>query len=221
MKKIIKVLLSAFLFVGIAACGNNEDAEKQAVKEVVDNYFTAVQSGDYKKAMEYYTDDADDGYEILQLDEMLEEELTNQGLGDDFDNAAKDWVTSTVKKLFKTYEVGDITLKDDTATVQLTGQAINLEGLNNTDDLNTRIEEATNNYMTEHYDELVQIYNDNDEDTAQGLVVKALAEFLFGELDSYVDTFDYADYESEMTLVKQDDGSYKISKTTISQAEQG
>ena len=53
MKKILRLVMVLFVSIGLCACSNAD--EEPQVREVIDNYFTSIQSGDYQTAMSYYT----------------------------------------------------------------------------------------------------------------------------------------------------------------------
>lgn len=207
MKKILRLVMVLFVSIGFCACSNAD--EEPQVREVIDNYFTSIQSGDYQTAMSYYTTDVEDGFGIKDLDEVVEQELTAAALGEDFDNAAKDWLKYTIQNTFDSYNIDEVTFDSDTATVIVSGKGLDFEQFNSSE-FQDSLTTVTNDYVNEHMNEMQDLYLSQGEEAATNQLISDLSNFVFGEMKTYVDNIESKDYKTRFTLVKEDT-DWKIS----------
>ncbi|WP_278907598.1 hypothetical protein [Faecalitalea cylindroides] len=207
MKKILRLVMVLFVSIGLCACSNAD--EEPQVREVIDNYFTSIQSGDYQTAMSYYTADVEDGFGIKDLDEVVEQELTAAALGEDFDNAAKDWLKYTIQNTFDSYNIDEVTFDSDTATVIVSGKGLDFEQFNS-NEFQDSMTTVTNDYVNEHMNEMQDLYLSQGEEAATNQLISDLSNFVFGEMKTYVDNIESKDYKTRFTLVKEDT-DWKIS----------
>lgn len=207
MKKILRLVMVLFVSIGLYACSNAD--EEPQVREVIDNYFTSIQSGDYQTAMSYYTTDVEDGFGIKDLDEVVEQELTAAALGEDFDNAAKDWLKYTIQNTFDSYNIDEVTFDSDTATVIVSGKGLDFEQFNSSE-FQDSMTTVTNDYVNEHMNEMQDLYLSQGEEAATNQLISDLSNFVFGEMKTYVDNIESKDYKTRFTLVKEDT-DWKIS----------
>lgn len=207
MKKILRLVMVLFVSIGLCACSNAD--EEPQVREVIDNYFTSIQSGDYQTAMSYYTADVEDGFGIKDLDEVVEQELTAAALGEDFDNAAKDWLKYTIQNTFDSYNIDEVTFNSDTATVIVSGKGLDFEQFNSSE-FQDSLATVTNDYVNEHMNEMQDLYLSQGEEAATNQLISDLSNFVFGEMKTYVDNIESKDYKTRFTLVKEDT-DWKIS----------
>ncbi|MEE1449280.1 hypothetical protein [Faecalitalea cylindroides] len=207
MKKILRLVMVLFVSIGLCACSNAD--EEPQVREVIDNYFTSIQSGDYQTAMSYYTADVEDGFGIKDLDEVVEQELTAAALGEDFDNAAKDWLKYTIQNTFDSYNIDEVTFDSDTAKVIVSGKGLDFEQFNSSE-FQDSMTTVTNDYVNEHMNEMQDLYLSQGEEAATNQLISDLSNFVFGEMKTYVDNIESKDYKTRFTLVKEDT-DWKIS----------
>lgn len=207
MKKILRLVMVLFVSIGLCAYSNAD--EEPQVREVIDNYFTSIQSGDYQTAMSYYTTDVEDGFGIKDLDEVVEQELTAAALGEDFDNAAKDWLKYTIQNTFDSYNIDEVTFDSDTATVIVSGKGLDFEQFNSSE-FQDSMTTVTNDYVNEHMNEMQDLYLSQGEEAATNQLISDLSNFVFGEMKTYVDNIESKDYKTRFTLVKEDT-DWKIS----------
>lgn len=207
MKKILRLVMVLFVSIGLCACSNAD--EEPQVREVIDNYFTSIQSGDYQTAMSYYTTDVEDGFGIKDLDEVVEQELTAAALGEDFDNAAKDWLKYTIQNTFDSYNIDEVTFDSDIATVIVSGKGLDFEQFNSSE-FQDSLTTVTNDYVNEHMNEMQDLYLSQGEEAATNQLISDLSNFVFGEMKTYVDNIESKDYKTRFTLVKEDT-DWKIS----------
>ena len=207
MKKILRLVMVLFVSIGLCACSNAD--EEPQVREVIDNYFTSIQSGDYQTAMSYYTTDVEDGFGIKDLDEVVAQDLTAAALGEDFDNAAKDWLKYTIQNTFDSYMIDEVTFDSDTATVIVSGKGLDFEQFNSSE-FQDSMTTVTNDYVNEHMNEMQYLYLSQGEEAATNQLISDLSNFVFGEMKTYVDNIESKDYKTRFTLVKEDT-DWKIS----------
>lgn len=207
MKRILRLVMVLFVSIGLCACSNAD--EEPQVREVIDNYFTSIQSGDYQTAMSYYTTDVEDGFGIKDLDEVVEQELTAAALGEDFDNAAKDWLKYTIQNTFDSYNIDEVTFDSDTATVIVSGKGLDFEQFNSSE-FQDSMTTVTNDYVNEHMNEMQDLYLSQGEEAATNQLISDLSNFVFDEMKTYVDNIESKDYKTRFTLVKEDT-DWKIS----------
>lgn len=205
------------LFVSISLCACSSTDEEPQVRKVIDNYFTSIQSGDYQSAMSYYTLDVEDGFGIKNLDKFVDQELTAAALGEDFDNAAKDWLKYTIQNTFDSYNIDEVTFDSNTAQVIVSGKGLDFEQFNS-NDFQDNLTTATNNYVNEHMNEMQDLYLSQGEDAATVQLIGDLSNFVFGEMKTYVDNIESKDYKTRFTLIKEDT-DWKISKIEHTMSE--
>lgn len=208
MKKILRLVMVLFVFISLCACSNTD--EEPQVREVIDNYFTSMQTGDYQSAMSYYTSDVEDGFGIKNLDEVVEQELTSAALGKDFDNAAKDWLKHTIQNIFDSYNIDEVTFSLDTAHVMVSGKGVDFEQFNS-GDFQNNLSTMANDYVNEHMSEMQDLYLSQGEEVATKQLIGDLSNFVFDKMKTYVDSIERKDYKIRFTLIKEDT-NWKISK---------
>lgn len=205
------------LFVSIVLCACSNVNEEPQVREVIDNYFTSIQSGDYQTAMSYYTEDVEDGFGIKNLDEVVEQELTAAALGEDFDNAAKDWLKYTIQNTLDSYNIDEVTFDSDAATVIVSGKGLDFEQFNS-NEFQENLTTVTNNYVNEHMSEMQDLYLSQGEEAATNQLISDLSNFVFSEMKTYVDNIESKEYKTRFTLVKEGT-DWKISKIEHTMSE--
>lgn len=215
MKKFLELVMVLFVSIVLCACSNvNEEPQ---VREVIDNYFTSIQSGDYQTAMSYYTEDVEDGFGIKNLDEVVEQELTAAALGEDFDNAAKDWLKYTIQNTLDSYNIDEVTFDSDAATVIVSGKGLDFEQFNS-NEFQENLTTVTNNYVNEHMSEMQDLYLSQGEEAATNQLISDLSNFVFSEMKTYVDNIESKEYKTRFTLVKEGT-DWKISKIEHTMSE--
>lgn len=215
MKKFLELVMVLLVSIGLCACSNvNEEPQ---VREVIDNYFTSIQSGDYQTAMSYYTEDVEDGFGIKNLDEVVEQELTAAALGEDFDNAAKDWLKYTIQNTLDSYNIDEVTFDSDAATVIVSGKGLDFEQFNS-NEFQENLTTVTNNYVNEHMSEMQDLYLSQGEEAATNQLISDLSNFVFSEMKTYVDNIESKEYKTRFTLVKEGT-DWKISKIEHTMSE--
>lgn len=215
MKKFLELVMVLLVSIGLCACSNAN--EEPQVRKVIDNYFTSIQSGDYQTAMSYYTEDVEDGFGIKNLDEVVEQELTAAALGEDFDNAAKDWLKYTIQNTLDSYNIDEVTFDSDAATVIVSGKGLDFEQFNS-NEFQENLTTVTNNYVNEHMSEMQDLYLSQGEEAATNQLISDLSNFVFSEMKTYVDNIESKEYKTRFTLVKEGT-DWKISKIEHTMSE--
>ena len=160
MKKKLALVLSLLLTVLVfAGCGNKEEAK---VKEAADGFMQSLESGVFSNAGKHCTEDVEKELGLSDLENLSKVFYTSSGLSknDLGDKAAKsiDDFTEKMQDNFITkYEIGEVELKDDEATVSVkTTHGYNPYKL---DDINvdSEVNKIANKYMEKHMDELTNL----------------------------------------------------------------
>ena len=209
MKRIINSILAIIMTLTMVACSSTDYTKEVAA--VIDNYFSCVEEGDYNAALENCTSDVDDGLGLKDLDQMIEQELSSAGLGDDFDAAAKDWLKYTLQNTFDDHEIEEITFdSDNEAQVIVTGTALDFDQFNS-DEFQDDLTTMTENYVNEHMDDMTDLYLTLGEDAAMEQIIKDISTFVFDQMKDFVDNIEKKEYATRFTLEKTED-NWKINK---------
>ena len=159
-KKLITVLVTVFT-VMILTTGCNSD--KKAVTETVEGFLNAMVANDMEKASQYATEEfmESNTMKLMQPDYLADTfyatmNIDKEDLDEAAQNAVNEYVKNVVDKAYKSFEIQDIKIQEDTAaaTARIT--------LGYNPDASTSVSDDTtdlvNEYQTEHYDEVVAIF---------------------------------------------------------------
>ncbi len=185
-------------------------SDKKAAKKVVKQYFDALNDGDLEKAKTYYSDSVNDDSGVAELDETLSESLEDLGLGDGFNDSAKEFMTNTVKNFFREYEIEKVSMVGNTAKVTVTVTGVDEDALD-FDSYEDEVDELMNTYIDENTARIQQLIDEKGEDEAQQVVITELSQKLFEFLNQKVNDADSTTYTYSLKLKKQG-GSWKITK---------
>ena len=86
MKKLVSLFVAMAFAIGVAGCGNSNEAQIQAATDVVSGYLDAIQNGNLDGAKEYTTDSYIDPLGIDNMDSYMESLLDSLDIGDTFDH---------------------------------------------------------------------------------------------------------------------------------------
>ncbi|MGN1275408.1 MAG: hypothetical protein ACI4UK_00265 [Floccifex sp.] len=188
-------------------------SEKNAVKETINNYFSAFQTGNMEKVNLYYASNADDELGAIGLQESLNSLLESIDYGEEFDDAAYDFVNYAFSKLISSYTIDQVDVNENVASVKVTIHGIdarNISDFGNTSGFQT----LTDEYVKENQDTLVEYYQEYGLEAMNKKVYSELSQILFGYMKDQVDLEPVIDYSLEIHLIKDND-AWKITKTDI------
>ena len=141
--------------------------------------------------------------------ESLGMDLSAEDLGESTKAGLQDFIDTLLQNLVTSYEITDVTVADDTGTVNVTTTyGYDPEKMQDID-VNDEIETMAADYMAENQDALLKIYQ---EDGEAAMINKVLDDMLPEVLKSYTDAVletGEITQDSVLTL-KQQDGSWVV-----------
>ena len=163
-KRLITVLLTVLAVMMLTGC----NTDKKAVTETTEGFLNAMVNNDMEAAAQYASEDfmKSDTMKLMDPDYLADAFYASMGVEkDDIDeNAQKavdEYVHNVVNKAYKSYEIVDTNIQDETAsvTVQIT--------LGYDPDASSGVSDETleliREYQSDHYDELIEIYKEDGE----------------------------------------------------------
>ena len=164
-KRLVTVLVTV-VTVMLLVTGCNSD--QKAVTETVEGFLNAMVANDMETASQYATEEFmnSDTMKLMQPDYLADifyETLSveKDDLGEEAQNAVNVYVKNVVDKAYKSFEIQDIKIQEETAavTAKIT-LGYNPEASSGvSEDTNALVSE----YQTEHYDELVAVFTEEGE----------------------------------------------------------
>ena len=119
-KRLITVLVTVFTVMLLTGC----NSDKKAVTETVDGFLNAMVANDMEKASQYATEEfmKSDTMKMMDPEYLADTFYAAMGIGkDDLDveaqNAVNEYVKKVVDKAYKSFEVQDIKVQEETAAV--------------------------------------------------------------------------------------------------------
>ena len=149
MKKIWKFMLVLILSLAMIGCSSKDD-ESAAVKKQVDSFFTVLKKGDTDKVQKLCSTSVREELQLSDLDELFEEFTDTETYGETFIKEANKFKEDAFSSLFENIKIGKITVKDDKATVVVTGKVKDFDDIDfDSSEVNTLVQ----NYINEHISE--------------------------------------------------------------------
>ena len=205
-KRFISVLVTVFT-VMLLATGCNSD--KKAATETVEGFLNAMIANDMEKASQYATEEFmnSDTMKLMQPDYLADTFYAAMGVEkDDLDekaqNAVNEYVKDVVDKAYKSFEIQDIKIQEETAaaTARIT-LGYNPEASSNVSDDTTNL---VNEYQTEHYDELVAIFTEEGEKAMYKKIYNDLIPIVIGKMQEALKSSETSEEKTILSLVKKD-----------------
>ena len=205
-RRLISVLVTVFT-VMLFATGCNSD--QKAVTESVEGFLNAMVANDMEKASQYATEDfmKSDTMKLMQPDYLADTFYSAMGIEkDDLDekaqNAVNEYVKNVVDKAYKSFEIQDIKVQEETAAVTA---RITL-GYN--PDASSNVSDDTgdliNAYQTEHYDELITIYTEEGEKAMNKKIYNDLIPIVISKMQEALESSESSEEKAILSLVKKD-----------------
>lgn len=218
MKKIVSLFVAMAFAIGVAGCGNNNEAQIQAATDVVSGYLDAIQNGNLDVAEEYTTDSYIDPLGIDNMDSYMESLLDSLDMGDTFDQEANDFATNAVKAAITSYEINDTKMEEDTISVLVDIDGKDYENIDFTA-MESELTTYTQNYANENLNRLMQIYNDQGEDAMMEAMMQDIGGYMFDRMETLFTGAEQKKYQMRFDLV-QDENEWKIKAAEISEEAQ-
>lgn len=205
-KRWISVLVTVFT-VMLLATGCNSD--KKVVTESVEGFLNAMVANDMEKASGYATEEFmnSDTMKLMQPDYLADTFYDAMGIEkDDLDeeaqNAVNEYVKNVVDKAYKSFEIQDIKVQENTAavTAKIT-LGYDPEASSNVSDDTS---ELVNQYQTDHYDELVAIYTEEGEKAMNKKIYNDLIPIVISKMQEALENSDPSEEKTILSLVKKD-----------------
>ena len=205
-KRWISVLVTVFT-VMLLATGCNSD--KKVVTESVEGFLNAMVANDMEKASGYATEEFmnSDTMKLMQPDYLADTFYAAMGVEkDDLDekaqNAVNEYVKDVVDKAYKSFEIQDIKIQEETAavTAKIT-LGYNPEASSGvSEDTNALVSE----YQTEHYDELVAVFTEEGEKAMYKKIYNDLIPIIIGKMQEALESGEPSEEKTILSLVKTD-----------------
>lgn len=206
MKKLWKTLLVLLMVVGVTACSSKESTDEQ--EAVVKNFFEYVSKGETEKLSDICSKDINDDIGLKDLDDELDVYI-DDAYGEVFAEEAIDFKNEVLKNFFKEYKIGDITVEDDKTFVKVTGKYLDYSTVSFDE---TNIQAMSEQYATEHQDELTEIYSSQGKDAVMEKIFTDIAPAMFDELKSQLAQAQEEKLDVVFTLEKNDKDKWIITE---------
>ncbi|MBR3311849.1 MAG: hypothetical protein IKG15_08545 [Solobacterium sp.] len=211
MKKLLSVAAALCMSVTLVACGaggSTVDKNEEAAKEVVNSFFTALQSGDIEKAQSFANETVTD--ELGKITGAFDEfnTLLDQYNATDETRAKYTSIMPLIiKAVFEKYEITETEKVSDTAySFQVKNTGVNLDAIEHVDaalDQDAFIEDIT--------DELTEKAQSDGYDAAMSWLMDKLADYMLESLNTYI--ADQAREENVMNcVVEKVDDKWLVTK---------
>lgn len=123
MKKIISLITAIFIAFGMVGCGSNPNKD---IENTVVSYLTSIQEGDLKSAESNCIPDYKDALFLNMLNPGLENARDQLHLDESFVEENQEYVKNVLMQVVKEYEIKDINVQDDEATVEVALSSIDV-----------------------------------------------------------------------------------------------
>jgi hypothetical protein len=205
-KRLVTVLVTV-VTVMLLVTGCNSD--QKAVTETVEGFLNAMVANDMETASQYATEEFmnSDTMKLMQPDYLADifyETLAveKDDLGEEAQNAVNEYVKNVVDKAYKSFEIQDIKIQEETAavTAKIT-LGYNPEASSGvSEDTNALVSE----YQTEHYDELVAVFTEEGEKAMYKKIYNDLIPIIIGKMQEALESGEPSEEKTILSLVKTD-----------------
>lgn len=193
MKKLMK-LMCVFALVFLAGCSSTNSQDEQ--KQVVTDFFTYVSKCDIKNLKKITSSSVLNDMELEKMEEELSQ-YTEEEYGKVFVEETDKFKKAIFKDLFTDIKIKDVKEDGDNTGKEKDYSEIDFDS----NELNT----TAQNYITEHYDEITKVVQEEGENAALIKVFDEIAPTLY---QTMTDTYKKAPTKkltSTVTLEKKDD----------------
>ena len=204
-RKLITLLLTALTILVLTGC----NGEKKAVTETAEGFLNAMVNNDMDAAAQYATEDFMNSktMKLMDPDYLAETFYTAMGVSkEDMDEEAQkavdEYVGKVVEKAYKSFEIQDIKIQEDKASV--TAKIT----LGYDPEASSKLSDETvaliRDYQSEHYDELIAIYTDEGESAMYKKIYSDLIPIVIGKMQEELESSTPSDEKTVLSLEKID-----------------
>lgn len=204
-RKLITLLLTALTILVLTGC----NGEKKAVTETAEGFLNAMVNNDMGAAAQYATEDFMNSktMKLMDPDYLAETFYTAMGVSkEDMDEEAQkavdEYVGKVVAKAYKSFEIQDIKIQEDKASV--TAKIT----LGYDPEASSKLSDETvaliRDYQSEHYDELIAIYTDEGESAMYKKIYSDLIPIVIGKMQEELESSTPSDEKTVLSLEKID-----------------
>lgn len=217
---LISFIAAAVLLTG---CG----ADQKEVRETTESFMQALVDSDLETAKQYATKELIASEEMRLLDkENLETSfydaigVKRESLGEEAQKAVSEYVSDVVDKAYQSYEIGDIKIQGDTASVT-TKVTLGFDP-DAESNLAETAQEEINSYQTENYEDLVNVYIEEGETALYNKLYNDLLPIIAAKMKDELDNSSSKEESTILTLKKTDEG-WKVTQLqeAVTDAEEG
>ena len=201
---LISFIAAAVLLTG---CG----ADQKEVRETTESFMQALVDSDLETAKQYATKELIASEEMRLLDkENLETSfydaigVKRESLGEEAQKAVSEYVSDVVDKAYQSYEIGDIKIQGDTASVT-TKVTLGFDP-DAESNLAETAQEEINSYQTENYEDLVNVYIEEGETALYNKLYNDLLPIIAAKMKDELDNSSSKEESTILTLKKTDEG---------------
>ena len=204
-KKWITVLVTALTVLLLTGCNANQ----KAVTEAADGFLTALTNNDREAAAQFASG------EFMESDTMLFMEpqhlsdafyaymgVDKEELSEEAVKAVDDYVNELVTRAYQSYEIQDVKVQKDQASV--TCKIVLGYDPDTAVKISEQTEEMIDQYQTEHYDELIDIYIEEGEKAMYRKLYNDLIPIVIGEMHAQIKSGSTSEEKTVLTLSKVD-----------------
>ena len=204
-KRWITVLVTALTVLILTGCAANQ----KAVTETADGFLTALTNNDKEAAAQFASK------EFLESDTMLFMEpqhladafyaymnIDREELSEEAVKAVDEYVNELVTRAYQSYEIQDVKVQKDQASV--TCRIVLGYDPDTAVMISQKTEDMIDQYQTEHYDELVNIYIEDGEKAMFKKLFNDLIPIVIGEMHEQIKSGGTSEEKTILTLSKVD-----------------
>lgn len=197
MKKIMKILC-VFALVFLAGCSSTNSQDEQ--KQVVTDFFTYVSKCDIKNLKKITSSSVLNDMKLEKMEEELSQ-YTEEEFGKVFVEETDKFKKAIFKDLFTDIKIKDVKEDGDKVKVTVTGKEKDYDFSFDQSELN----DLATQYVTEHQDELLKVYQEEGEAAFQIKIFDEIAPTIYKTMTDTYKKAPTKKLKSTVTLEKKDD----------------
>ncbi|MDO5812859.1 MAG: hypothetical protein Q4Q31_07165 [Bacillota bacterium] len=197
MKKIMKILC-VFALVFLAGCSSTNSEDEQ--KQVVTDFFTYVSKCDTKNLKKITSSSVFNSMELEKMEKELNQ-YTEEEFGKVFVEETDKFKKAIFKDLFTDIKITDVKEDGDKVKVTVTGKEKDYDFSFDQSELN----DLATQYVTEHQDELLKVYQEEGEAAFQIKIFDEIAPTIYKTMTDTYKKAPTKKLKSTVTLEKKDD----------------